>query len=169
MAKLRRSSVPWRNFDCNTKKLAFLVQPYGLKGAKCRPQTISKQASPSASMRPYNYDQNRETARDPVLSDAFLLHHYPRSSFVAVFWLIVALHNINLRLTISREIFMQISCFMFGHWYLLSFSLYAHISPVHTFLDSQSDNMQHKRKFFSSSIRCLLIPFGRVKMGQVAI
>lgn len=165
MAKLSCSSVPWRNFD----HIPLHAQPYGLKGAKCRPQTIWFERL-RLHRRGRIIMTKTGKLRDLVLSDAFLLHHYPRSSFVAVFWLIVALHNINLRLTISREIFMQICCFMFGHWYLLSFSLYAHISPVHTFADSQSDNMQHKRKFFSSpSIRCLLIPFGRVKMGQVAI
>lgn len=88
---------------------------------------------------PYNYDQMRGEMRKTEISYCacqiqfyyiIIMGFFMRLSISAF----LALHNINLRLTICRKLFMQILRFVFGHWYLLS--LYAQAYLVRFSLES---------------------------------
>ena len=94
--------------------------PHHHKGVKCRP----KESFPFCTsffedfncLFPlptlYNYDQNktRKERKDFILSvvHSFLLHHYHEILYASLHSLVQS-NNINLRLIISLEMFMQIS------------------------------------------------------------
>lgn len=86
-----------------------------------------------------------------------LLHHYHEILY-AHFLSRFALNNINLRLTISRKIFMQIFLILYVRALISSF-----ISLRNVFLNS-AYMQQHKRKFFSPPHR--FIPLGRCKKNR---